>query len=573
MRRFSLRQQLIVPFVVLVIFVSTSIGWLSFRAAKDAVNTLAQRVLVDMVNRINTATERHLTGAVIALDSVAPEPKSVPVEQPFSDNLASLERRFWDASGLFITVNNYVYYGGEDGRFVGVYRIRNDTVQLFLRKPGAKEREVYAVLKPGDRTKLLRTDDYDPRVRPWYGIAAKQDKAVWSPIYNNFTKYYPTITLSKSMWRAGHKLAGVMATDITLRVLSDFLRGLTISKNGVAFVIDGKGHVVATSSDEVPFKMVNGKPALVMAGDMQSKLITESYAKVLEWRNNNKDLNTPLTGEYSAATGYGTVAVAASLLGEKYGLDWVTVVAVPNSDFMGPITSSLYKSLMIAAVCVVLALLVGLTRINRILRDIRQLTNAAKKIGNGEPVSQLRINRDDEIGQLARTFSEMEHNLRIDKLTAVFNRESLLTQIRLLKHRSDQNLLEKTRFALLFIDLDEFKHINDHYGHDAGDQFLITIAARLTTAVRATDMVARYGGDEFVVLLKDVSAISDITAAEEKIRSIVEAPMYLQQNRVNVGISIGWALFPQDGRGAEALMKIADSRMFDSKRGRKVARC
>src|SRR3989442_13072891 len=150
MRRFSLRQQLIVPFVVLVIFVSTSIGWLSFRAGEDAVNTLAQRVLVDMVNRINTATEHHLTGAFIALHSVAPDPKSVPVEQPFSDNLKSLEQRFWGASGLFMAVNNYVYYGGEDGRFVGVYRISNDTVQLFFRKPGAKQREVYSVQKPGD---------------------------------------------------------------------------------------------------------------------------------------------------------------------------------------------------------------------------------------------------------------------------------------------------------------------------------------------------------------------------------------------------------------------------------------
>ncbi|MFD2271931.1 hypothetical protein ACFS07_14170 [Undibacterium arcticum] len=62
------------------------------------------------------------------------------------------------------------------------------------------------------------------------------------------------------------------------------MRGLTISKNGVAFVIDGKGNMVATSCNEVPFKMVGGKPALMMAGDMQSKLITESYAKVLEWK-------------------------------------------------------------------------------------------------------------------------------------------------------------------------------------------------------------------------------------------------------------------------------------------------
>ncbi|MFD2271929.1 GGDEF domain-containing protein [Undibacterium arcticum] len=114
--------------------------------------------------------------------------------------------------------------------------------------------------------------------------------------------------------------------------------------------------------------------------------------------------------------------------------------------------------------------------------------------------------------------------------------------------------------------MDEFKSINDRYGHDAGDQFLITVAARLKTAVRTTDVVARYGGDEFVILLKDAGAFSDVTAAEEKIRSIVEAPMALQQHIVNVGVSIGWAMFPQDGRDADTLMKVADSRMFDSKK-------
>ncbi|WP_158597885.1 HAMP domain-containing protein [Noviherbaspirillum saxi] len=75
--------------------------------------------------------------------------------------------------------------------------------------------------------------------------------------------------------------------------------------------------------------------------------------------------------------------------------------------------------------CVVITLVLGLVLLNRVVRDLRQLTMAAKKVGDGEPLPSLNIQRRDEIGQLAISFSEMEHNLRIDKLTAVFNRASL----------------------------------------------------------------------------------------------------------------------------------------------------
>ena len=167
MSKSSLRRQLVLPFVFLVVFVSAAIGGVSYRAGADAVEDLSRRVLVDMTNRISAATEQHLSGALIALQSVAPDPETIPRAQPFSDNLTVLEERFWTASGLFMEVNNYVYFGGADGRFVGVNRVSKDFVELYLREPQAKKRHVYSVLAPGNRDKLLRTDDYDARIRPW----------------------------------------------------------------------------------------------------------------------------------------------------------------------------------------------------------------------------------------------------------------------------------------------------------------------------------------------------------------------------------------------------------------------
>lgn len=567
MFRLSLRQQLILPFVLGVIFVSAAIGWLSYRASDTAIQALAERVLTDMVNRINHATNEQLLGAMTTLNSLAPDPKTVPKEQPFSDNIISLEKRLWAASGLFMQVSNYVYFGGEDGRFVGVNRVNRDFVELYLRNPADKERHVYSVSAPGDRAHVLRIDNYDPRLRPWYAVAARQSQAVWSSVYNDYTSKEPTITLAKSVRDANQKQIGVVATDVTLSVLTDFLRSLSISKNGVAFVVDAEGMIVASSGKESPFKMIGDQPERVRADRMETKLIRESYADIRQWRQDKLAQKTPFTHRISALSG--TVSVAAAALGESTGLDWVTVVAAPQSDFMGSITRSLYDSIIIACACVMLALVFGLRKFNQVLNDVRKLTDATKKIGNGELFQPLSIDRHDEIGQLAQTVNEMEHNLRIDQLTNVYNREFLLAQIRFLQHQAAVENYVNAGFTLLFIDLDDFKLINDQYGHDVGDELLITLASRLKAATRSSDIVARYGGDEFVVLLRYIDSPAAVVGIEEKIRTTVENTIRIAHDKIRIGISLGWAIFPIDSKDIGALFKIADTRMFEAKKDRK----
>jgi diguanylate cyclase (GGDEF)-like protein len=566
MNKSSLRRQLVLPYVLLVVFVSAAIAWVSYRAGEDAVRALSDRVLTDMVGRISGATEQHLAGALTALNAVDPDPQTLPVPQPFSDDLAALEERLWIASGLFMEVSNYVYFGGADGRFIGVNRVNKDLVEVYLREPGAAQRHVYAAAAPHDRSRTLRTDPFDPRRRPWFAAASGKARPVWSAVYNDFTSREPTITLARAVYRSDRTQVGVLATDLTLKVLTDFLRGLNVSDNGLAFVIDGDGYMIATSGAELPFKIVGGAPERRRVEEMQTPLIREAYARVREWKEAQTGADKPL------ALTSGTVQVAAGELGRRYGIDWITVVAVPRTDFMSGVTRSFVQGMFIAVLCVIIALALGLSVLNRVLRDIRKLTEAARRIGEGEPLPSLDIRRHDEIGQLALSFSEMEHNLRIDKLTAVFNRASLIAQIGFLRRQLEQKSGERPSFALLFIDLDNFKTINDHYGHAAGDKVLVAVATRLKESVRVTDVVARYGGDEFVVLLKGVTEADDVIATESKIRQIVEEPVRIEHAIARVGVSIGWALFPQDGEDVDTLLKIADQRMFDTKKIRKAAR-
>ncbi len=562
MTKSSLRRELVIPIAVLVIGVSAAIAWVSLKAGTDAVETLTQRVLLDVVNRINVAADKHLDGALIALESVAPNPLSVPEEQPFSTNVRTLEQKLWSASGLFMDVNYYVYFGGKDGQFVGVNRIAKDNVELYLRESDANVRKVYQVAKLDDRSKLLRTDQFDPRNRPWYQSSMNSERPVWSKIYSNYVTHVPTITLAKAVFKENHEFIGVIATDVTLNELSRFLRKLEVDQNSVAYIVDEDGYIVATSGVELPEKNDRDFPERMFAREMKTPMIGETARQL-----NNKDLSISQTQHLQ--TSVGAVEVVVSSLGRKQGLNWTTVVVVPRADFMSGINKGFMQSIAIAIACIIFALTIGLTIVERVIRDIRKLTAAVKRFGDGEPLTDLKIQRTDEIGILAATFSEMENKLRFDRLTQVANREYLFSQINYLQKQAKLKSRDFDGFTLLFIDLDRFKLVNDSYGHDAGDQVLVIIAARLRAAVRDTDEVARYGGDEFVLLLKETKSSIDINIMVEKIISLVEKPIALDNVIVSVGASIGWASFPEDGDDYVRLIKVADSRMYHKKRDRK----
>jgi diguanylate cyclase (GGDEF)-like protein len=563
----SLRRQLVLPYVLLVVFVSAAIGWVSYRAGEEAVQSLTERVMLDLLNRVGDASSRQLAGARTALKAAQPDALDLR-RQPFPDDPGRLEERLWLATSLSGGLSNFVYFGGTDGRFVGVRRVNRDLVELMLRQPGDAPGRVYAASRPADHTRLLRSDDFDPRLRPWYRTAAQASGPVWSAVYNDFSSGEPTLTLAEPAFRADGSLAGVMATDVTLKALTDFMHTLQVDRNGIAFIVDGSGSMIATSGAELPFKVVGGLPQRMHVDEMRTPLLKQAYALVQEWRRTAA--NDPGTRHW--ITRSNGVEIAAARLAGDYGLDWYTVVAVPRSDFMGGATRSVVQAVFIALVSVVIALVLGLSILNRVLRDIRVLSDAARRIGDGEPLPVLNIRRRDEIGQLAVSFSEMEHNLRIDKLTAVFNRASLSAQIGALRRQLDQKPDEHPTFALLFIDLDRFKKVNDQYGHAAGDRVLVAVAARLKESVRVSDVVARYGGDEFVLLLKGVTDMRDVLATCDKVQRIVEQPVALDHITVSVGVSVGWALFPEDGKDVDKLLRIADSRMFDTKRSRTAER-
>jgi diguanylate cyclase (GGDEF)-like protein/PAS domain S-box-containing protein len=165
-------------------------------------------------------------------------------------------------------------------------------------------------------------------------------------------------------------------------------------------------------------------------------------------------------------------------------------------------------------------------------------------------------------GEARRAHAELQHLARADSLTGLSNRL-------VFDEALDQTLVAAAsagrQFALLFVDLDRFKQINDRHGHAAGDALLREVGRRLSESVREADLTSRRGGDEFVILLRDLSSVEEAHLIAERVRAALEPEIRINGLQLTVRCSVGVAIYPLDGRDARSLLRQADAAMYGAK--------
>lgn len=226
-------------------------------------------------------------------------------------------------------------------------------------------------------------------------------------------------------------------------------------------------------------------------------------------------------------------------------------------------------------------LFVGLWLTKRyVAHPILLIVEAARRIRAGDFSHQVPIVTRDELATLARTFNEMsadlarliaerertaaqlQHMADHDPLTGLFNRRRFQEE---LEHQLARVRRYGNHGALLFLDLDGFKRVNDSLGHQAGDDLLKSIAGMLQGRLRGTDVLARLGGDEFAMILPEADAGQAQVVAEEILQMLKRHYAMIQGQPVNISASIGIALFPEHGTFAEKVMAHADRAMYEAK--------
>ena len=201
----------------------------------------------------------------------------------------------------------------------------------------------------------------------------------------------------------------------------------------------------------------------------------------------------------------------------------------------------------------------------------RKVDDASAKLGvvnkalAGEVRDRVRL--DHHIAAVTEQQQVARHASLHDDLTGLPNRA-------LFRDRLKQGIAQAKRYhrtlAVMFLDLDQFKEINDLNGHDVGDRVLATVALRLKESIRSDDTVSRFGGDEFVFLLMEVADANAVAIVAEKIIMAIKEPMNVMARDCNIAMSLkasmGISIFPKDGNTVDALVSSADKAMYQAKR-------
>ncbi len=318
---------------------------------------------------------------------------------------------------------------------------------------------------------------------------------------------------------------------------------------------------------------LNEKQMAVFRGDMNVSFEPESFSR----------LGVSLNADTA------TILHPVKLDDELQG--WLYIVY--DSSVLGP-QSDKYAGILFVIMVFGLAIgwLMSSILHKFIIEPIVELASLVEKISDTKNYSQrMHAERDDEIGVLINGFNNMLATIQDRELELKRNSERLESIVELrtkqLHHRANYDaltrlpnrylLMEKLHqaiescrrndrnMALLLIDLDRFKIINDSLGHHVGDELLQIIARKLSEIGRIDDCVGRLGGDEFVILLGNISAPEDAEVVARKVIKELSLPLSVQQHRLHVSASIGISVFPRDAEDAATLLKRADIGMYSSK--------
>lgn len=497
--RLSLRSLLTLPYVVLVLGLVLLMGTLSWRAGRDTVDTLCGQLVAEAVNSIGASLARHVGGAdavlEVAFQTGLPAPEGGPEQE-----LATLRERFWLATSVHRDPNNYVYYGDRHGHFIGLWRFSEQEAELRLRTGDGGPRTIYRLsgIRGTLRSPVGEDSIFEASERPWYRAAlAGTQPLAWSPVYIDFKARDLVTTRTKRIGNAAGETEGVVATDLPLRQVSALLSRVTLSENAVAMVVEADGRLVGVSRG-APMKSPPGGGDLARLNANQSSdaLVADAYDAVrhLSATAGPGALGTaPRTAGFADRGGH-RVMLGFARLDPALGLDWTIVVAVPRSDFLVGLQRGFVHAGLLAAAGAAIVLALGWAVLGIVSRELRRLADTARRVGDGMLDEPPEVHRNDELGELARSFADMQRRLRTDQLTGLSNRSAIL-------HRIEDRILRQRRrgdrrpFAVMFIDFERFEDINQRFGHGVGDAVLQEVGQRLRAGVRSGDLVARYAGD------------------------------------------------------------------------------
>jgi diguanylate cyclase (GGDEF)-like protein len=585
---FSLRSFLVIPFLVLFLSATALIGWIGYRSGMESIEQFETQMASEISERIAAHLERFFSSAVLVAQSTA---EAISSGQLNPDRPEELQRQFVAKmrNQPYLT---FISFGRANGEYVGATRLleSNEIRLMTALKNEGMSVDTYSVNETNTRDTLIsHGPDFNATTRGWFKQAQTKEKLSWYPVY----KYKPYESLgvgvSVPVYKE-NKLLGVATGDVALTQIARYLQSLPVGKSGVSFVAEPSGELIASSLNAPVFRVDGDKVTRTSLSDHRDPRIRQA-------------------GEWLKATRGETNRAFIEIENERYlielrhyqdnnGLHLLIGVLLPEHDFSSSLLANVKLTAWLTLIIAIIGAAFGIALTNRLIRPIAQINQQASRLANREWSAESKVDTSTpirELNTLGTNFNAMAKQLQeafinLEARVAARTREleaannelaKIATQDGLThianRRRFDEFLQQEwlrcTRqnqpISILMLDVDHFKGYNDTYGHPAGDQVLIQIAALCEAQTgRSTDLTARYGGEEFVIVLSHTDAAGALQVAQSinKFVQSLAIPHASSATADVVTISIGVATAQPSGISNPAtLIASADSALYAAK--------
>ncbi|MBB5337429.1 diguanylate cyclase [Pectinatus brassicae] len=480
-------------------------------------------------------------------------------------------------------------FGTADGEYYGVRSIYDQLEFMESNKYTGGKSTYYMLddgLQIGRVAKYLKK--FDPRTRDWYKAAVENKKPVFSDIYRHFVMNDLAISASYPIYNNKKELTGVLGTHITLYKLNNELQEIVKSRYAKAYIFEkNTGYLVANSDNKPNFTVdAAGVFHRISAKEIKDDTIKTAY---INYQNNADDTVNTLVGIrdfYVKVSEY-----------KNSGIDWILITAVPESPYVMAIKKSIWVSAVILLIILFIVVFFSSHKIDNCLQPIYQLIDISEKFSNGDFSKRAHTSQKNEIGVLGIAFNNMadhletlinrlehkvkertieleqqnialattkeklENLLQIDFLTGLYNRRFLIEK---LEASIEKFAKSNTVFAVFMLDIDFFKHINDKYGHDCGDFALKEAASIFKKCLQDYGYAARWGGEEFLVLLPQSDEQFAVNIAENIRREIENYKFLCEDLEMKITLTIGVAVYDY-WMSVDEIVKHADIAVYAGK--------
>lgn len=400
----SLRVLLVVPLVLHLFGGIVVVGHLSLKNCHQTVNQLAN----ELTDKVSITVTRQL-------DTYLKTPHQLDrlnvktIKQGLLDlQSQNAEHYFWEQMQLFDV--SQISYKLTTGEFLSTSRQEGQGITIDSNKN--EKVYTYATDSQGNRGNVVKVDDYKPQNQAWYVDTIKAAKPNWSQVY---TKKEPdgaglSISANHPIYDQKDQMIGVMSSALKLDNVSKFLHSLNVSASGKVFVIEHNGLLVADSSLEKPFEQVNEEVQRINVLNSSDRTIQTAAEYIKHKFGDFSQINSDQ--KFNFQTPHDLMVVHIKPWRDNFGLDWLVVVVVPESDFMAQVHANAQVILILSLVALAAATSLGLTISRWIVRPIHRLSEASRAIAAGNLDQKVNFKSVRELSLLSRSFNLMAFQLK-----------------------------------------------------------------------------------------------------------------------------------------------------------------